>query len=118
MSVNTATSEVYCPHCGNLIDPDNCWCGDPIKFHGLGSGHAAVPYGCRCHFARKRVLLHELPVDDPLRNTPLKEIGGEIRALNKSSWKSLKTWKIGGNTFNQVTAFWSQYYLFSATVEE
>ncbi len=35
-----------CPRCGNEIDPEVCWCGDPMKGHT--PEHMAVPMGCDC----------------------------------------------------------------------
>jgi hypothetical protein len=40
-----------CPGCGNIIDPDCCWCGSPVENHGYHDNHSAVPMGCRCGFA-------------------------------------------------------------------
>src|SRR5262245_59915436 len=41
-----------CPTCGEEIDPDLCYCGDYVKDHGWGDGHAPVPYGCVCFYHR------------------------------------------------------------------
>lgn len=38
---------VFCPNCLNLIDPDVCHCGDPIKGHAYET-HSPVPMGCAC----------------------------------------------------------------------
>jgi len=38
---------MICPRCKNEIDPEVCWCGDPIKGHGY-SEHSPVPMGCDC----------------------------------------------------------------------
>lgn len=38
-----------CPNCGQMIDPETCWCGQPID-HGYDSTHAvAIPMGCDCY---------------------------------------------------------------------
>lgn len=37
---------VICPRCLNEIDPECCWCGDPMKGHT--AEHFAVPMGCDC----------------------------------------------------------------------
>lgn len=42
-----------CPKCKNEIDPEVCHCGDLIKSHGIGSGHAPVPMGCTCGYNRQ-----------------------------------------------------------------
>ena len=40
-----------CDRCGEPIDPDTCWCGDPMDKHcGYWSNHAAIPMGCVCGF--------------------------------------------------------------------
>lgn len=40
-----------CPKCGNLIEPDYCWCGS----HKAASheGHFFVPMGCVCYFSKE-----------------------------------------------------------------
>lgn len=38
-----------CPNCGQMIDPETCWCGQPID-HGYDSTHGmAIPMGCDCY---------------------------------------------------------------------
>jgi hypothetical protein len=39
-----------CSGCWHQIQEDICHCGDPIKSHGAGSGHAPVPMGCTCGY--------------------------------------------------------------------
>lgn len=36
-----------CAGCGQTIDPEWCWCGDPADRH---KDHSLVPMGCLCHF--------------------------------------------------------------------
>lgn len=41
-----------CDRCGEPIDPDTCWCGDPMDKHcRYWSNHAAIPMGCVCGFS-------------------------------------------------------------------
>lgn len=44
------SSEPVCPRCGNVIDPEVCWCGDLVSSHHTGSGHSPVPLGCECGY--------------------------------------------------------------------
>lgn len=39
-----------CPHCGNEIDPETCWCGDDLRKHTYYDGHGGIPMGCGCGF--------------------------------------------------------------------
>lgn len=41
---------IACPRCHEVIDPDTCCCGDPMKGHGWGSGRCPVPMGCVCFY--------------------------------------------------------------------
>lgn len=59
-------------------------------------------------------LLHELPADHPLRNTPLGEIGAEVRNLQSTLWRDLKTWYIGRCTYNQLGDSWTSTNEFRA----
>lgn len=36
-----------CNGCGEMVDPDICWCGQSIN-HGYDN-HVAVPMGCNCY---------------------------------------------------------------------
>lgn len=36
-----------CNGCGEMIDPDVCWCGESIN-HGHGN-HSIAPMGCNCY---------------------------------------------------------------------
>jgi hypothetical protein len=50
--MNDSTPErERCPECGEEIDSDYCWCGDPTTKHSIVSGHTPVPMGCKCHYA-------------------------------------------------------------------
>lgn len=44
--INGDQNELHqkCPRCGNAIDPDVCWCGDPMN--GGHEGHNPIPMGC------------------------------------------------------------------------
>lgn len=37
-----------CAGCGEMIDPDTCWCGQSIN-HGVDN-HPIVPMGCKCYY--------------------------------------------------------------------
>jgi hypothetical protein len=37
-----------CDGCGEMIDPDTCWCGQPKNRHML-ENHDYVPMGCDCY---------------------------------------------------------------------
>lgn len=41
-----------CPRCGNGIDPEACYCGEPIK-GGCHDNHIPIPIGCTCHFPKE-----------------------------------------------------------------
>jgi hypothetical protein len=53
--------------------------------------------------------LKELPEEHPLRNTPLGEIRAEIRHILQTRWRSVVTWKISKNTFNELGSHWLVY---------
>ncbi len=40
---------IKCKDCGEMIDPDTCWCGQPEKEHGQSDNHGFVPMGCDCY---------------------------------------------------------------------
>ena len=40
-----------CPSCYREIDPEVCWCGDPID-HPYFDNHSGIPMGCHCGFAK------------------------------------------------------------------
>ena len=48
-------SGVFCPGCGEEIDPEVCHCGDFIKDHSnpMNDGHSPIPMGCTCGYYRK-----------------------------------------------------------------
>lgn len=54
------------------------------------------------------MLLHELPIDHPARNTPLAQIGAEVRNLTSQQWRDLKTWRIGRSTYNELGPVWTE----------
>ena len=41
-----------CPDCGQEIDPETCYCGDPIGGRAYHDGHSPVPMGCACGYAQ------------------------------------------------------------------
>jgi hypothetical protein len=53
--------------------------------------------------------LKELPAEHPLRNTPLGQIHAEIRNILQTRWRSVVSWKIAKNTFNELDANWLVY---------
>lgn len=52
------------------------------------------------------ILLHELPTDHPLRNTPLADIRAECRNIHSQTWRPVMTWVIGRVTYNQLRGPW------------
>jgi hypothetical protein len=46
--------------------------------------------------------LKELPEDHVLRNTPLREIGAEVKNNMMKSWRCVQAWKIGRSSYNQL----------------
>jgi hypothetical protein len=36
-----------CKGCGEMVEPDICWCGQSID-HGYDN-HPAIPMGCNCY---------------------------------------------------------------------
>lgn len=59
-------------------------------------------------------LLHTLPVEHPLRTTPMGEIGAQVRNLQQSAWRDLATWYIARVTFNQLGTAWTETNEFRA----
>ena len=43
---------ITCPRCHQAIDPDVCYCGDPIK-GGSHDCHTPTPMGCRCGYPKE-----------------------------------------------------------------
>ena len=41
-----------CEHCGERIDPDTCWCGEPFDGHPAASNHNFIPMGCKCYMEK------------------------------------------------------------------
>ena len=52
------------------------------------------------------ILLHTLPVDHPLRNKPLGEIGAEIRHKAFNKWRPIGLWRIGKVNYNTLGTVW------------
>lgn len=59
--------------------------------------------------------LSTLPESHPLRNTPIKDIGAECREKVNKTWKSVETWNIRNNTYNQLKGPWLDCCEFRAT---
>ena len=47
-AANPPPGPTHCPHCGNEIDVDTCWCGEDGDHEAWEHGHAPVPMGCTC----------------------------------------------------------------------
>jgi hypothetical protein len=56
--------------------------------------------------------LHELPPDDPLRNTSLKDLNIRIRCRHTKATRDPRTWKIKNNTYNQLNDSWQNNFDF------
>lgn len=41
-----------CESCGNVYDPECCWCGSPVDQHTSGDGHSPIPMGCTCGYPK------------------------------------------------------------------
>lgn len=52
------------------------------------------------------IYLKDLPEAHQLRNQPLGEIKAEIRNIWQTKWRSVKSWRIATNTFNQLGPVW------------
>lgn len=50
--------------------------------------------------------LASLSHDHKLRNCKLKDIQAECKNLGQKSWRNISTWKIGGNTYNELGEAW------------
>lgn len=57
-------------------------------------------------------LLHTLPSDHPLRNTPLRELDVSVRHVNLKQSRDPRTWKIRDNTFNELGSNWMEFFEF------
>ena len=57
-------------------------------------------------------LLHELPTDHQLRNTPLKDLDVRIRCRHTKSTRDPRTWKIKNATFNHLNDSWQNNFDF------
>ena len=51
-------------------------------------------------------LLHTLPPDHPLRNTPLGEIRAEVRNLQSDKWRKVLLMRISQFDFNHLRGGW------------
>lgn len=59
------------------------------------------------------ILLHELPVGDSRRNTPMKQLEVHCRNKQQKNWRNVKSWKIGTATYNQLGEVWTTYSEFA-----
>jgi len=62
------------------------------------------------------LLLHELPPDDPLRNTALKDLNVRIRCRHTKATRDPRTWKIKNNSYNELNDSWQTNFDFIVTV--
>ena len=60
----------------------------------------------------KETKLHELPPDDLLRNTALKDLNVRIRCRHTKATRDPRTWKIKNNTYNHLAATWQNNFDF------
>jgi len=51
-------------------------------------------------------LLHEMPVDHPIRNTALVNLDVRIRCRHTGARRDPRSWKIGGDTYNRLGDTW------------
>ncbi len=63
-------------------------------------------------------LLHELPAEHPLRTTPLRDIGAQVRNRVQTNWRDCSTWRIGASTYNALGPAWTETNDFRATKPE
>lgn len=58
-------------------------------------------------------ILHELPTDHPLRNTPLAELGAEYQITTKGQmWHTVRpAYGIARNTYNELGAVWIENHV-------
>jgi len=68
------------------------------------------------------ILLHELPVDHPLRNTPLRDLEPEFNCTDDTGklggWKGMPGWKIMRATYNQLGENWTSNGFFRVSQEK
>jgi hypothetical protein len=50
----------------------------------------------------------DLLADHPLRNTPMKVIGIEVRNRKSAAWRKVDKWRIGASTFNEIVGAWGE----------
>jgi len=62
------------------------------------------------------VMLAQLPETDPLRNTPMRDIGVECRnkLSGEKGWRRIEKWKIGSFCYNQLGVVWTELSDFRA----
>jgi len=58
------------------------------------------------------VKLHELPLDHPHRNTPIKDIDVTIVCVHTGAKRNPRTWKIKNNTYNELNSSWQKNFYF------
>ena len=60
-------------------------------------------------------LLHEIPVDHPMRNTALVNLDVRIRCRHTKSMRDPRTWKIKNDTYNRLNDSWRNNFDFIVT---
>lgn len=64
----------------------------------------------------KDLILGDLPVDHPLRTSPLSAIGAETRWVHGKQWKTVEPhWKIATCCYNQLGGAWTDSSVWRAT---
>jgi hypothetical protein len=61
-------------------------------------------------------LLHEMPVDHPIRNTALINLDVRIRCRHTKSMRDPRTWKIKNDTYNRLNDSWRNNFDFIVTI--
>jgi hypothetical protein len=60
--------------------------------------------------------LSQLPIEHPLRNTPLVDIGAHYKYRDGKVWQEIKaTYGIAKVTYNQLGEAWTKYDIWKAT---
>lgn len=63
--------------------------------------------------------LAALPVDHPLRNTPLIEINAAYRAVDGKGWKLvMPAWPIAGLSYNQLGEVWTKWSVWRGELQQ
>jgi hypothetical protein len=59
------------------------------------------------------VMLDKLPVEDAMRNLPLKQIKARIRNRHGKQWRDLSCFRIGDCTYNELSSDWHLFNEFA-----